>query len=135
MDRRLLRRDVVKHLLPDLGVGTKAAAGEDMKAVDGVVAVADRDARADHADIADVMLRAGMVAAGEMDVDRRLDRHPRVAPVRDPGGGALGVGIAELAAGAAGAGNQPGADFRGLDRKAELLDRGGGQCHLVVGDA
>ena len=41
--RRILRLDVVKHLLPDIGVRTKAAAGEEMKALDGVVAVADRD--------------------------------------------------------------------------------------------
>src|SRR5260370_34755976 len=75
--RRLLRRDVVKHLLPDTGLRTEAAAREDMKAIDGGIAIADRDARTDQADVADVMLRAGMVATGEMDVDRRLDRHER----------------------------------------------------------
>ena len=135
IDRRFLRRDIVKNLLPDFGLGTEAPAGEDMKAIDGIVGIADRDARADHADVADVMLRAGMVATGEMDVDRGVDRDPRVAPVGDSGGVVLGVGKAELAAGAAGAGDQPGAEFRGFYRKADRLDGGRGQCHLVVGHA
>ena len=44
--RRILRLDVVKHLLPDIGIRTEAAAGEQMKAIDGVVVLADRDLRA-----------------------------------------------------------------------------------------
>ncbi len=38
--------------------------------------------RADQADVADVMLRAGMVAAGEMDVDRRVERDARARTMR-----------------------------------------------------
>ena len=64
------------------------------------------------------MLRAGMMAAGDVDVERRVDVDARLAPVADLGGMALGVGRREPAAGIAGAGDQPGADLRGFDREA-----------------
>ena len=71
--------------------------------------------RADQADIADVVLGAGMMAAGEMDVDRRVERRRAASHhARDLGGMLLGVGGGELAAGRAGAGDQAGADRRGL---------------------
>ena len=63
-----------------------------------------------------------MMAAGEMDVERRLDRHAGFAPVADLGGVTLGVGGREFAAGVAGAGDQPGADVRCRHRKAERVD-------------
>src|ERR1700704_4574205 len=88
----------------------KTNTGEQMIALDSLVILADRHFCSDQADIADVMLRAGMVAAGEMDVERRVDRHARFAPVADFSGVALGVRGRELAAGVAGAGDQPGAD-------------------------
>ena len=68
------------------------------------------------------MLRAGMMAAGEMDVDRRVERDPRLAPARDLLGVALGVGGGELAAGIAGAGDKARADRVGLDGEAERFD-------------
>ena len=68
------------------------------------------------------MLRAGMMTAGQMNVDRRVERDARFAPARDLLGMALGVGGGELAAGIAGAGDQAGADGIGLDGKAERLD-------------
>ena len=82
-----------------------------------------------------VMLRAGMMAAGEMDVDRRVERDARLAPARDVLGVALGVGGCELAAGVAGAGDQAGADRVRLGGEPERLDRGLGACSLLVGDA
>ncbi len=57
-----------------------------------------------------------------MDIDRRIERNARLAPARDVLGMPFGVGGRELAAGIAGAGDQPGADrIRGA-RKAERLD-------------
>src|SRR6476646_6390424 len=122
MDRCVLRGDILKYFLADIGIRTEAATREDMKTIDCVVGIADRDARTDHADIADVVLRAGMVAACQMDVDWRLDRNPRFAPIRDPGGRALGIGKAEFATGTAGAGNQAGAHLRSLDAEPDSPD-------------
>ena len=68
------------------------------------------------------MLRAGVMAAGQMDVDRRVERDARFAPARDLLGMALGVGSRELAAGIAGTGDQAGADGVGLDGETERLD-------------
>ena len=62
------------------------------------------------------------MAAGEMDVDRRVERDARLAPARDLLGVALGVGGGELAAGIAGAGDEAGADRVGLDGQAERFD-------------
>ena len=90
--RRVLRLEVVVDLLPDIGIGAEPSAGEQVVAFDGVVILADGHFGADQADIADVVLRAGMMAAGEMDVQRGVDRHPRLAPVADRGGMALGIG-------------------------------------------
>ena len=133
--RRVLGLEVVIDLLPDIGVRAEAAAGEQMIALDRVVVLADRHLRRDQADIADVMLRAGMVAAGEMDVERRVDVDARLAPVADLGRMALGIRGRELAAGIAGAGDQPGADLRGLDREPDLLDRGNGELDILVAHA
>src|SRR6202012_1433274 len=113
--RRVLRLEVVVDLLPDIGVRAKAAAREQMIALDRVVLLADGYLGGDQTDIADVMLRTGMVAAGDMDVEWRVDFYPRLTPVADLGGVALGIGCREFAAGIAGAGNQPGTDLRCLD--------------------
>src|ERR1700681_1976560 len=109
--RRVLRPEVVVNLLPDIGIWTEPSAREQMIALDGVVLLAVRHFRADQAYVADVMLRAGMMAACKMDIQRGVDRHPRLAPVADLRGMALGIGRRKLAAGIAGAGDQPGADL------------------------
>ena len=44
--RRVLRLEVVIDLLPDIGVRTKAAAGEQMIALDGIDVLADIHLRA-----------------------------------------------------------------------------------------
>src|SRR5260370_18314365 len=79
--RRVLSLEVVIDLLPDIGVGPEAAAREQVVALDRVVALADRHLGRDQTDIADVVLRAGVMAAGQMDVERRLDIDPRLAPI------------------------------------------------------
>ena len=56
----------------------------------------------------------------------------RLAPVADLGRMALGVGGRELAAGIAGAGDQPGADLRRLDRKPDRFDRRDRKFDILV---
>src|SRR5271156_3330142 len=90
--RRVLGLDVVIDLLSDIGIRAKTAAREQMIAFDGVVALTDRHLGGDQPDIADVMLRAGMVTTGQMDVERRFDRYTRLAPIADFGRMTLGVG-------------------------------------------
>src|SRR5690242_13313345 len=116
---RVFRLDVAIDLLPDLGLRPEAPACDEMIAFDGILALAGRHLRREQADVADVMLRAGMVAAGQMDVERRVDLDARFAPVGNISGMELGVGGRELAAGIAGAGDEAGADLRGLDGQAE----------------
>src|SRR4051794_3518508 len=70
---RVLGLEVVKNLLPQTGVRPKTATCEQMIAIDGVIAFAGRHLCSDQADVADKMLRTRMVAAGEMDVERRVD--------------------------------------------------------------
>src|ERR1700681_1036687 len=106
-----------------------------MIALDGVVLLTDRHLRADQPDIADVMLRAGMVAAGEMNIERSVDVDPRLAPVADRSGMAFGVGGRELAAGIAGAGDQAGADLRCRNGQANGLDRGHDKPDILVAPA
>src|SRR5260221_10055763 len=83
--RRILRLEVVIDFLPYIRMGTEAAAREQMVALDGVL-LANRDFCGNQPDIADVVLRAGMVAAGDVNIDRRLDIDSRLAPVADLGG-------------------------------------------------
>src|SRR5207237_8133814 len=87
--RRVFRLEVVIDLLPHIGIRTKAAAGKQMIALDRINILADINLRRDQPDIADVMLRAGMMAAGDVDVERRVDVDARLAPVADLGGMAL----------------------------------------------
>ena len=70
----------------------------------------DRHPAAEQPDVADVVLRARVRAAGQVDVDRRVEADPRLHPLGDRQRRVLGVGGRELAAGVAGAGDQAGAD-------------------------
>ncbi len=88
-----------------------------------------------QADVADVMLRAGIRAAGEMDVERAVELHARFAPVRDLLGVTLGVGQSEPAAGIAGAGDEAGADRGRLGREPDRFDGRLRRRDAVVGDA
>ena len=83
--RRVFRLEIVIDLLPDIGVRTKAAASEQMIALDRVDILADIHFRGDQSDIADVVLSTGMMAAGDVDVERRIDIDARLAPVADLG--------------------------------------------------
>ena len=102
---RVLGSEVVIDLLADVGLRTETAAGKEVIALDRVIVLADGYLCCDQADIADVVLRAGVMAAGEMDVERRVEVDARLAPVADLGGMALGVGRRKLAAGVSRAGD------------------------------
>ena len=72
--RRVLGLHVAIEFAADRGIRAEAAADKDVIAVDRIALFRHGDARADQADVADIVLRAGMMAAGEMDVDRRVER-------------------------------------------------------------
>src|SRR5581483_7243905 len=121
--RRLLRLEVAINLLSDFGVGTEAAARKQMVAFNSIIVVAERNLGGEEADIADVMLGAGVVAAGQMNIQWRVDLDPLIAPVADRGGVSLGVGSRKLAAGIARACDQSGPNLRCLGRKPDRVDR------------
>ena len=131
--RRILGLHVAIELAPERGVGPEAAADQDVIALDRIGVLAVLHLAGQQADLADEMLRAGMMAAGQMDVDRCVERNARLAPARDLLGMALGVGGGELAAGIAGAGDETGADRIGFDGKAERFDRARAASSLSVG--
>ena len=120
--RRVLRRDVAIELAAERGVRPEAAADQNVIALDRIVVLARLNLAGEQADLADEMLRAGVMAAGQMDIDRRVERDARLAPARDLLGVALGVGSGEFAAGIAGAGDEAGADGIGRDGEAERFD-------------
>ena len=108
--RRGLRFDVAVKFAAERGVRAEATADQHVIALDRVALLVFLNRTVEQADLGREMLRAGMMATGEMDVDRRIEREPRIAPERDLLGMALGVGGGELAAGIAGAGDEAGAD-------------------------
>src|SRR5215213_8036057 len=119
----ILRSNALPQLAADPGVLGEPAADDDVVALDRVAVVADRYLRTDQADVADVVLGAGMMAAGQVDVDRHVEREPRRFDViGDPERILFGVGRRELAPRRAGAGDEPGADARGLGRQPERRD-------------
>ena len=115
--RRVLGLDVAIDLAADRGLRAEAAADLDVIALDRVAVLGGLHLAGQQPDIADVMLRAGIRAAGEMDVDRAVERtrvsHQRAIVL----GVALGIGQREPAAGIAGAGDEPGADRIRLGRR------------------
>ena len=94
------------ELAPERGVGSEAAADQDVITLDRIGVLAVLHLAGQKADLGHEMLRAGMMAASQVDVDRCIERNPRLAPARDFLGMALGVGGGELAAGIAGAGDE-----------------------------
>ncbi len=77
------------------------------------------------------------MTTGQMNVDRRVERHASLAPAGNVLGVPLGVGSGVLAAGIAGACDESGADRVGFDREAERFDplrRCGEICGSDTGD-
>src|SRR6516164_3543672 len=111
--RRIVGFDVAIDLAAALRLRTKAAADMDVIGlglilVVGALGLANLGAK--KPDIADVMLRAGIRATGEMNVERGIERHAAFAPLRDRFGVPLGIGHRQAATGIAGAGDETGAD-------------------------
>src|SRR5207302_3362647 len=109
--RRALRAVRLQHALESTGhfhgghiaqdfaceLAPLAVATTEVQVVALDLAFAADDPRAEQADVADVVLRARIRAACEMDVERRLKLELRIEMVSDRDGMALGVGRRELA--------------------------------------
>src|SRR5215210_792213 len=80
--RRVFGLHVGVDQLGDGGVAAEAAADMDVIALDLIV-LADRDLGPDEADVADVMLGAGVRAAGQVDVDRLVEGEPHLDMLRN----------------------------------------------------
>ena len=77
---RVFGLHVVEYLAAERGVAAETAADMHVIALDRIAVVGDRHAAGDQTDVADVMLCAGMMAAGEMDIDRPVELVARLAP-------------------------------------------------------
>ena len=78
-----------------------------------------RDLGREQPDVADVVLRTGIRAAGEMNVERRVDLQARIEMIGDCESVALGIARRELAARIAGAGDDSGTNRRCLGTQAD----------------
>src|SRR5205814_4886201 len=105
-------RNAGEDLFADARLGADAAAEDD------VVTFARADLHALQADIADVMLRAGVRAAGEVDVDGLVQLHGLVEMRAERDGLAFRVGRGPFATGVAGAGDEAAENVRGLMMKS-----------------
>src|SRR5262245_39927016 len=101
--RRILSLDIVEEFAAEHRVRAESAADMDVITLNRIAVVADRDGRRQEADIANVVLRARMMATREMNIDRSVECDARLAPARDFVSVALGVGGGEPAADVAGA--------------------------------
>src|SRR5579872_3252529 len=90
--RHLFRFHVAIKLASERGVRAKAATDQNVIALDGIAVVANLHLAGEQSDLADEMLCAGVMAAGEMNVYRRIERHACLAPARYLLGVAFGVG-------------------------------------------
>lgn len=129
---RFICFDVLIELPGNRTINAVTTTDEDVVAVDGVAVVVHRHPCADQADVADVVLRTGVMAASEMDVDRRLKLNALLAPCCDLVGILLGVSSRESASGCAGALDQTGADGRRCRRKPQRIDGGNHSWHVRV---
>src|SRR3984957_20529839 len=120
--RRLVGDDVAIKLAAERRVRAEAAADKDVITLERIVVFVDLDLAGEQPDLGHEMLRAGMMTAGQMNIDRRVEWNARFAPARNLFGMAFGVGGGKFAAGIASAGDEAGTDGIGMDRKAERPD-------------
>src|ERR1700730_10111098 len=119
--RRLGGDDVAIKLAAERRVRAETAADKDVITLEWIVVFVDLDLAGEQPDLGHEMLRAGMMTAGQMNIDRRVERNASLAPARDLLGVAFGIRRRKLAAGIAGAGNEAGADGIGVDCETERL--------------
>src|SRR3974377_901934 len=96
--RNVLRLHVAIDLAPERGVRSKPAAGEHVIAFDGRGVFAGLDLASEEPDVADVVLRTGVMTAGEMDVHRTIEFDAALAPAGNLLGMPLRIGGGEFAA-------------------------------------
>src|SRR5712691_2708610 len=114
--RRVFGLHVAVKLAAEHGIGSEAAAGKDVVALDGIALFRGLHLASQQTDLADVVLGAGVVAAGEMDIDRPVELEACLAPTRNRFRMPLGIRGGELAAGVAGASDKAGANRACLRR-------------------
>src|SRR5215831_10743409 len=117
--RRLLGNNVSIELAPERGIRAETTANQTVITLDRIGLFVLLHFAGEEADLRNEMLRAGVMATGQMDIDRRVESHSRLAPACDLLGMAFGIGGRKLAAGIARARDETGADRSGLDVKAE----------------
>ena len=98
----------LEELAAEEFVITEAAADEDVVAFFGFAG--DFDGGGEEADVADVMLGAGVGATGEMDVDGLIESEFFLEVIGEFAGVFLGVGGGEFAVGVTGTGDEPAAE-------------------------
>src|ERR1700674_5860654 len=103
--RGIFRFDVAINLTAKHGVGTEATADQNMITFDCVALVGRLHLAGEQSNFANVMLSTRMMTARQMNIDRRVELHPRFAPARDLVRVSLGVGSGELASDVAGTSN------------------------------
>src|ERR1700678_1349606 len=89
--RRLFSDDVAINFAPERRVRPKAAADQNVIALDRVRLFVRLDFAGQEPDLGNEMLGARVVAAGQVDVDRRVEFNAGFAPARNLLGMALGV--------------------------------------------
>src|SRR5579864_5170471 len=90
--RRVVGFDIAVDFAAALRVRAEAAADMNVIGLGWILVVGALGLRAKQSDVADVMLRAGIWAAGEMNVERGIERHAALTPSRNGFSMALGIG-------------------------------------------
>src|SRR5207344_1505441 len=106
----------------DRRVRTEAAADVNVVALDSVALLGRWHLAGEQSDVADVVLRAGVMTASEMDVHGPVERDAAFTPAGDLLGIPLGIGGREFAPGIASASDEPGANGVCAGRKTERFD-------------
>ena len=120
--------------LPRRIFGTKPAAHMNVVALDLIV-LTGSDFGGKQADVANVVLCAGMMAARDVDVDGLIHRQSRVHMIGDAKRIALGVGSGEFATCVPCASHQTGSDRRSAPMEPASFDVGVCIIELGIGDA
>src|SRR5580704_19635053 len=89
--RCILSFHVVEDLASERRLRTETAADQNVIALNRVAIVGHFHLGREQADVADIVLRAGMVAAREVNVDRSVELDARLAPEGDILGMTFGV--------------------------------------------
>ena len=123
--RHLVGRDRTADHAPGPELSAAAAADHDVITLDRLV-LALVDLCRDQTNVADIVLGAGVGTAGQMDIDRLIERQPRVEIVDQRQPVTLRIGECEFATDIPGAGDHSATDRARRDLQAKRLDRRAG---------